>query len=716
MRIAHIQPSVISVPPNGWGAIEKIIWEYKMVLNQLGHVCEVVNLQDLKAEEWDIIHCHMFDQALWLAEQKVPYFYSHHDHHSMVWGEESANYQLNLKAMRLAEVAFVHAQSSIEMFKNIPYYLSHGVNTEFFDFIRPKNIDEPNIIIVGNNGLAGTEQVFDRKGFRYAIEAARELKWTITMVGPKATQEQFLKENPDLQYEKLRLVFDADEEQLKKELQNAHLMIHATFVEAGHPPLTPLEAMSCGVPVIGTPMGIDVPQIICERTTESVVEGIKQFVFQRNSLIAEARLIAENYDWKIIVENNLLKWYFQVLDRNNMANTARRIYHQSTINKVQDTMMFKYLDGARVDLVGSSDKTYKAELSVRDKHLGIIFGADLKCGMFAQGAMKYHRYWEWKITDEKGNEFLHPYDATDKRVYVAIESSSLGDSLAWVPIVDEFRKVHNCKMIISTFWNDMFRDAYPEMEFIRAGTPVNNIYAMYRIGWYYENDGLEVHYGHHSRDFRKFSLQGTACDILGLPDIEIKPKLKEVEGQKTNKKYVVIAPHASSHCKYWHHEEGWAKVVEFLNELGYEVWNISKESASSDWENSKLPKNALKNVIDKTGDIHIDERISQIKSSSLFIGLGSGLSWLAWACDTPVVLISGFSRPVSEFTDCTRVFNQNVCNGCFNDYRLDAGNWNWCPKYENTDKMYECSKSITPEQVIDAIRKTLNKHQTAPDG
>jgi len=336
--------------------------------------------------------------------------------------------------------------------------------------------------------------------------------------------------------------------------------------------------------------------------------------------------------------------------------------------------------------------------------------------MFAQSARKYHRNYAWKITDGKGNEYVHPFDAKNKRVYIAIESSSLGDSLAWMPIVEEFRKRHGCQLILSTFWNDLFKSVYPDIEFIRAGTPVNNIYAMYRIGWFYENDGLEVHYGHHSRDFRKFSLQGTACDILGLPDIEVKPKIKEVEGQKTDKKYVVIAPHASSHCKYWHHEEGWIKVIQFLIEQGYEVWNISKESASSNWENSKLPKDALKNVIDKTGDIDIDERISQIKSSSLFIGLGSGLSWLAWACGTPIVLISGFSRPVSEFTECTRVFNQDVCNGCFNDYRLDASNWNWCPKYENTDKMYECSKSITPEQVIDAIRKTLNKHQTAPDG
>ena len=35
MRIAHIQPSVISIPPNGWGAIEKIIWDYKQQLEFL---------------------------------------------------------------------------------------------------------------------------------------------------------------------------------------------------------------------------------------------------------------------------------------------------------------------------------------------------------------------------------------------------------------------------------------------------------------------------------------------------------------------------------------------------------------------------------------------------------------------------------------------------------------------------------------------------------
>lgn len=35
--------------------------------------------------------------------------------------------------------------------------------------------------------------------------------------------------------------------------------------------------------------------------------------------------------------------------------------------------------------------------------------------------------------------------------------------------------------------------------------------------------------------------------------------------------------------------------------------------------------------------------------ASFFIGLSSGLSWLAWATHIPVVLISGFTLPVSEF-------------------------------------------------------------------
>ena len=72
----------------------------------------------------------------------------------------------------------------------------------------------------------------------------------------------------------------------------------------------------------------------------------------------------------------------------------------------------------------------------------------------------------------------------------------------------------------------------------------------------------------------------------------------------------------------------------------------------------------------------------------MFIGISSGISWLSWALNKKTVIISGFSKPVTEPLDDTviRIFNENVCNGCFNSHKLDAGDWTWCPINKGTEK------------------------------
>jgi len=50
-----------------------------------------------------------------------------------------------------------------------------------------------------------------------------------------------------------------------------------------------------------------------------------------------------------------------------------------------------------------------------------------------------------------------------KRVYIALDSKALGDSLAWFPYLEEFRKQHQCELIVSTFMNDMFVGQYSEI-------------------------------------------------------------------------------------------------------------------------------------------------------------------------------------------------------------------------------------------------------------
>lgn len=47
MKISIVGPGVMPIPPTGWGAIEILIWDYKITLEELGHSVQIVNTQDL---------------------------------------------------------------------------------------------------------------------------------------------------------------------------------------------------------------------------------------------------------------------------------------------------------------------------------------------------------------------------------------------------------------------------------------------------------------------------------------------------------------------------------------------------------------------------------------------------------------------------------------------------------------------------------------------
>jgi autotransporter strand-loop-strand O-heptosyltransferase len=205
-------------------------------------------------------------------------------------------------------------------------------------------------------------------------------------------------------------------------------------------------------------------------------------------------------------------------------------------------------------------------------------------------------------------------------------------------------------------------------------------------------------------------LQKTASDVLGLEYKEVLPRLdkskvkRQIEG-----KYVCIAPHASALAKYWNRPGGWQKVIDFLNEKGYKVVYISQEPMDRGWHDSKLG-GTLQNVIDKSGDLPLSDRFADLCHADYFIGVGSGLSWLSWALNTPTIMISGFSYPYTEFQDCERIYPEDpkTCRGCFNRKWLDPGDWEWCPDHKDTPRQFECTKTIKPDQVIVSIKKLLN--------
>ena len=109
---------------------------------------------------------------------------------------------------------------------------------------------------------------------------------------------------------------------------------------------------------------------------------------------------------------------------------------------------------------------------------------------------------------------------------------------------------------------------------------------------------------------------------------------------------------------------------------------------------------------DYTGRRPLDERLALLNGAACFIGVSSGLSWLAYAAGTPVVMISGFTLPSNEFFTPYRVINYQVCHGCHNDLRVDDKN-HFCPYYQGTEREMECSKAITAEQVWQQVQRCL---------
>jgi autotransporter strand-loop-strand O-heptosyltransferase len=376
--------------------------------------------------------------------------------------------------------------------------------------------------------------------------------------------------------------------------------------------------------------------------------------------------------------------------------------------KPQNTFNVNFVDGAFLEVIGPLEEEYVVKF-INSKTKRIIHESTISNNMWTRANIKYCVNWKVEVYNKGNIVFEHQWNPQGKRVYIHLDSGALGDTLAWFPYVEEFRKTFMCNVICSTFHNDWFEANYPEIKFVPPGSEVDDLYAMYTIGWFY--DDKKVVYDKIPIDFKKYPLQQTASEILGLKYNEVKPiittldKKTDIEGD-----YVIIAPHASAHAKYWNHPGGWQTVIDYLNNNGYKVVILTAEPLGDEWHDSKLG-GTLYGVIDKTGyNIALEDRMVDIRDAKLFIGVGSGLSWLSWALNTPTIMISGFSYPYTEFQDCERIYPEDpkTCRGCFNRKWLDPGDWEWCPDHKDTPRQFECTKTIKPDQIIVSIKKLLN--------
>ena len=701
MKIVQVHTGIHPIPPNGWGAVEKIIWEYKCSLEKLGHECDVLYLNDINPKKYDVVHVHLANLALECYKRNIPYYFSFHDHHAYIYGKDSQVYKDNRFVAQHSIKTFVPAKYLVDYF-DLPNveYLSHGVNTEMFV---PSNSEISNhrLLCVANNGFI-YNQAEDRKGFFYAIEAAKKLNLPITVAGPANNKNFF--ETYDADYDKLTILYNLTESELINVYKNHTIFLHPSISEAGHPNLTLLEAMSCGLPIVGTfeeNNELDGLHRIT-RDVNVVADGIVHVIQNYEEFKTKALNTSKEKDWNKIVEHNLVPAYNTKM---NMRDQLIKIYNETEIKyfpirKKENKTIINYNNGCKVEIIGSDSKKYKVKF-IDNKNNKIIYDTIISNNMWSKPSINYYVDWKIEVTDlDENYSTIYNLDLKNKRVKIVNESAALGDYIAWFPYVDLFQKKHQCILDFYSPLKELVSSNYPNINFFDYNHNSNEEYfASYRIGCFDVDDRSSS-----PADWRTQNLQQMASEILGIDYREVKPNFTKPNNLKNNfnKKYVCIGSLSTAQAKFWNNPDGWNKVVTYLNSLGYDVVSIDKlNNIGNNGYHNEIPVGS----VDKTGNFPLIDRINDLHFCEFFIGLGSGLSWLAWMVGKPVILISGFSDPKSEFYTPYRVHNKNVCNSCWNDtsFKFDSGKWDWCPR----NKDFECSTKITFEMVKDQIDRCI---------
>jgi autotransporter strand-loop-strand O-heptosyltransferase len=293
-----------------------------------------------------------------------------------------------------------------------------------------------------------------------------------------------------------------------------------------------------------------------------------------------------------------------------------------------------------------------------------------------------------------------------KTVLIHLLSNSIGDTIASTPYVSEYQKRHNVNVIFNI--NEPFifllNEVYENIQFISR----NNIVEY--------DEKISIDYV-----FNK-SIQSGYAEQLGFenppyirPVVSIPELLRPIKN-----KYIALGVHSTCQVKYWNHPNGlksqgdatnWNELSSILRKRGYTPVTVEKD------EMYGVPPfyNGIPSKSNKQVGKTILEAANIINHSEFYIGLSSGMSWIAHALGKKVVMISNFTEDWNEFDlsldDYIRITDKSVCHGCWNkinvDFEFNKDDWYWCPLHKDTERQFECHKSISVSNVMEKIEHWL---------
>ena len=296
---------------------------------------------------------------------------------------------------------------------------------------------------------------------------------------------------------------------------------------------------------------------------------------------------------------------------------------------------------------------------------------------------KFFVHWAFALWLDGQFVFAHTFDPNNLRVHFNFLPSGMGDRIVLFPYMEEFRKKWHCKTscTVEPYLQEIINLYFPQ---VKCCPPPADSYATY-----FPAPGFNPCFT--PEEARIVPMEKLGQQIFGLQCAQ-KIIYTPTKPRQIKEPYVCIAAQTSATVKDWLNPDGWNTVIDYLKSLGYRVLCIDKNREQSDHGFTvKMPEGAE----DFTGNLPLSERINLLAYAEFFIGLPSGLSWLAWAANVPVILISGITPAWYEFNTPYRIINRLVCFGCHNDTKIKWGDFAFCPHNKDTDRAYECPKNFS---------------------
>ena len=308
-------------------------------------------------------------------------------------------------------------------------------------------------------------------------------------------------------------------------------------------------------------------------------------------------------------------------------------------------------------------------------------------------------YIEWEIALWLDGEpvFYHQFDPRGQKVHFNFPKATLGDNIIMLTYIEAFRRRFDGEVSCSIpeVFNDIIKNYYPKVHL--TSTLPGDSYACFQLV-----TPINLPFAISENPLR-IPLLRVGNAILRCIETPSKVIYTPTKPRSIKEKYVCIGVQASTPGKSWLNPDGWDQVVEYLKSIGYRVLCIDRYDKC--W-NYGITVEKPAGAEDFTGDYTLLERINQLAYADFFMGVSSGLAWLAWSIDIPVVMISGITEKWNEFATPYRILNLFACHGCYNACNAPIQAFQ-CPLFKGTERAYECSKNISARQVIDAVDQLI---------